>query len=328
MSILKKLMATASVFALASASLVSASAAPTSLTFTNKPADATNFTVCVYKATSPQSGAVSAVGYTIPSATINGEAYNVYINNSNSCFPLVGATTPSAFPIVDGHATEVRLANYAAASATITSQIIFNEVPKVSMVSGSKGTQTGEVSNFAVCQGSQSPVKVTFNDINENFLNSVAFSTADAALIQSFTTDASVRGKLTYTIFPTTAAVANTSGFSLNFGTFETQPSIAAAASTLIGASFNEPFSTTSAPISKKITFSVVSDCSTTNVASSSSSSMSSSSMVSSSSVVASSVAASTVAASSKATAVAAAPDAGTMTDSAKGGTVRTGGNN
>ena len=331
MSFIKNIFATASVIALASASLVSAPvlAAPTNLTFTNKPADANNYTVCVYKATSPQSGAVNATSFSISSPTINGEAYNVYINNSNNCFPLVAATTPNAFPIVDGHTTEVRLAAYVGVDKpTITSQIIFNEMPKISMVSGSKGTQTGEVSNFAVCQGSQSPIKVTFSDVNENFLNNVAFSSTDAALIQSFTTDASVRGKITYTVFPTTAAVANTSGFSLNFGTYETQPTIAAAASTLIGASFNEPFSVVGTPVSKKVTFSVVSDCTSTDVASSSaksSSSMSSSSAMSSSSMMASSssMMASSMTASSKAMTDTAST---TTTVSGKGMTDRTGG--
>jgi hypothetical protein len=321
MSILKKLIATAGVFALASASLVTANAVKaTTLTFTNKPSDTTNYSVCVFKKGSAQSGSVKVESFSVPSiVNTNGDVYIAYINNSSSCFPLVNATptlaNTSEFVLVNGHQTEVALANFGT-TAAVSSVALYNEIPTLMNVTTSKGTFTG--STATLCQGNTSAVKVTFDDENGNEL--VGTVSAGGTNFQGTPVfDTSVKGKVTITVYPTTTAVANTAGFTATFtgsDVFVPTASIPAPTVTVAPAVFT-----------KDIRFSVVPDCTSTTVASSSSVSSMSSSSMSSSSMSSSSATpvASTVAASSKApTTVVDAP----MADSAKGPTVRTGGVN
>jgi hypothetical protein len=315
MSIYTKIFATASIFAIAASALVSpvTANAATGIVFTNKPSDTANYTVCIYKDSTAQSGAVNATSFSIPSNVSNtGDAYNVYINNSSSCFPLVNSTpvTASKFLLVNGHQTEVALANYSATLAAVASSVAYNELPKLTGITTPKGS-FGDVSNVSVCQGNTGAIKVTFEDPNMNELTGTNISDTD---VQSSSFDVSTKGKLTYTIFPTTSAVANTTGFDVTF-----TASDLFVATTGTGTTIN----VAPGPITPKvIRFSVVTDCTNNTPVSS---------VVASSSVTASSTAATTSSTAASAMAATSSKAAATVEVDApsvgKGSaTVRTGG--
>jgi hypothetical protein len=307
MSILKKLIATAGVFALASASLVSASAATsTRVTIEGTPADTSNYSVCAYK--NIQSDAVLAVNLALPSTTAtNGDVYNVYINNTNNCYPLVNASASIPFTILANHTTNVKLTNPTTPATFAATSTIYNDAPALVSINGPKGLVTGDNSTYTICQNNTSEITVTFEDLNGDELTATQLS--NGTNIQSNSLTLSPKGQAVYKFFPSTTAVANTSTFAVTFaGIKETTTATVSPAVTTL---------------SKTINFSVVSDCAVTSTVTSSSKSSSSVSSMSSSSATV--VASSTVAASSKApTTVAPAPEA----DSAKGPTVRTGGVN
>jgi hypothetical protein len=308
MSIYKQIFATASIFAIAASALVSpvGASAATTLTFTNKPSDTSNYSVCVFKKGSAQSGSVKAESFSIPTiSNSNGDVYVAYINNSSTCFPLVNATptASSEFVLVNGHQTEVALASYSAAAVAVSTVSVYNEIPTLTNVVTSKGTFTG--STATLCQGNTTAVKVTFNDVNTNEL--VGTISAGGANFQGTPViDTSVKGQVTFTVYPTTSAVANTTGFNATFtasDVFTPTASLPAPTVTVAPAVFT-----------KEIRFSVVSDCTVTATVSSSSMMSSSSSAAAVATPVASSSAKATI-------------DVGEPTTSGKGGsTVRTGG--
>jgi Ricin-type beta-trefoil lectin domain len=234
--------------------------AATTLTFTNKPSDTTNYSVCVFKKGSAQSGAVKAESFSIPTiVNTNGDVYVAYTNNSSSCFPLVNATptASSEFVLVNGHQTEVALANYGAAVAAVASSALYNEIPTLLNVTTPKGTYTG--STATLCQGNTGAVKVTFDDTNMNEL--VGTVSAGGSNFQGTPVfDTSVKGKVTITVYPTTAAVANTAGFTATFtgsDVFVPTASVPAPTVTVAPAVFT-----------KEIRFSVVPDCTVAAVSS------------------------------------------------------------
>jgi hypothetical protein len=308
MSILKKLIATAGVFALASASLVSASAA-TGVTITGYSNSNPSYSLCLFGPGQTSANAVvvssgnssNSFSAGLPIQPLpNGSTYSLFVQNaSNSCTngSLVGAV--STFQVFPNHMTNVAATAGTVANSYTFAGTVVNQAPYYSSNNGNQSVN--------ICLGSTSAVTVEFTDPDGDALLG---ATSNGTFSTSYTNTA---GKVTYTVYPNASNSAT-------LGNTQTQTFTA-----------TEQTNTTPTPLnagSVSISFVTVncgSNGNNGNFVTSSSSSMSSMSSSSVSSTVATPVA-STVAASSKAptTEVAAAP----MADSAKGSTVRTGGSN
>jgi hypothetical protein len=243
--------------------------ANTSLTFTNKPSDTSNYSVCVYKNGTAQLAAVKAESFSISSnVSNNGDVYIAYINNSSSCFPLVNSTPTfsSQFLIVNGHQTEVSLSNYSIFNSAVASATVYNELPKLASISSLNGS-VGNTSNYTICQGNTNAISVTFDDANIDELTGININDLD---IQSSSFFNTAKGKLTYTLYPTIASVANNTGFDVTLTASDVfTPAPTSPASTIV---------VSPAVFSKNIRFSVSTNCESSFVSSSSISSSSSNS--------------------------------------------------
>jgi hypothetical protein len=320
MSILKKLIATAGVFALASASLVSTPISAGTLNLQNATLPAGHI-LCVVKTGNLTTSGTSVSSGASLSASVNGEEYQIYLVNSSSC-SLSNSTNTSAlgtntFFAYQNHNTQLSLGtitaattNPAAAPVLAISKSYDNTVPKYT-----------DLNTINICLGDSRSYDVTIKDENNDVLtNSGANITAIGS--NAFVSSVNGAGYFTYKVQPTTQAYSTLNNeFTLAYSVKEEDLSPAA----------NNPVVTPTfgSAVTGNVKFKTVDSANCTPVtttssskSSSSMSSMSSSSMSSSSATPV----ASTVAASSKApvTEVAAAP----MADSAKGSTVRTGGNN
>jgi hypothetical protein len=314
MSILKKLIATAGVFALASASLVSAPVSAATLNLQNATIPS-GFVLCVIS-----DGGLITSGTQVSSSisltqSTNGTKYTIAYVNSSSCSLATSSNStiaPAAFYAFTNHDTQLSLNIPSTGTTGFTAAATYaNRSPKYD------GANT-----INVCLGDSRTYQVVINDADNDVLKESAAATLSGTNSGFITSqNNSAGGSYTYTIQP------NTQAYSTLNNTFTFTPTVVEdPAGFLTSAIVGNGFGTTT-PAFTAITFKTV-DCGgvfpTTSSSSKSSSSVSSMSSSSVSSTVATPVA-STVAASSKApTEVAAAP----MADSAKGSTVRTGGVN
>ena len=307
MSILKKLMATASVIALASASLVSAPVSAATLNLTNATLPLGHI-LCVIS-----QGGLSTSGQNVSSganltSTKDGTSYSVVLVNSNSCANATAAntSTSTSFFAYNNHSTQLALSGITAGTST-TIPVITIAPSYANTIPVYNGDNT-----INICLGDARSYTIVFNDADNDTLVQSAAPVFTST--QAFVNSTNAAGSITYTVQPQTQAFSTlNNSFTVAFSVIE---------EALTNALVPAPVA-----FGKTITFKTVESANCTPV----STAKSSSSVVSSSSAVAISstaVVASTVAASSKAatptTEVAAAP----MADSAKGSTVRTGGSN
>jgi hypothetical protein len=305
MSILKKLIATAGVFAMASASLVSAPVSAATLNLTNATLPSGHILCVIADGGLSTSGTNTTSGASL-TATKDGTRYTIVLVNSNSCANATAANTSAAstFFAYTNHSTQLAIGTIT--PGTSAAVPVFTATPTYA---NAIPVYNGE-NTINVCLGNTNAYSIVFTDSDNDTLVENADPTFTAS--QAFVTSTNAAGSITYTVQPQTQAYSTLNNtFTVAFSVREE------ALTNVIAAPFG-------APLLKTITFKTVDACTVaaSSKSSSSVSSMSSSSMSSSSATV---VASSTVAASSKApTEVAAAP----MADSAKGSTVRTGGNN
>jgi hypothetical protein len=297
MSILKKFFAAASVFALASASLVSAPVSAATLNLTNATLPAGHI-LCVIA-----NGGLSTSGQNVSSgasltATTNGTQYSIVLVNSNSCANATTANTSasSTFFAYTNHSTQLAIG--AITPGTATTAPVFTAVPTYA---NSIPVYNGD-NTINICLGDSKSYSIVFTDTDNDTLVQNAVPTFTAT--QAFVTSSNAAGSITYTVQPQTQSYSTlNNSFTVAFAVNE---------EALTNAITTGSYGTA---LTKTITFKTVDACAPVAASSKAASS-----------VVASSVVASTVAASSvaPATPVAAAP----MADSAKGSTVRTGGSN
>jgi hypothetical protein len=313
MSILKKLIATAGVFALASASLVSAPVSAGQLNLQNSTIPS-GFVLCVISDGGLITSGTQVSGSASLTASVNGTKYTAaYVNSSNCSLATSTNSTiaPTPFYAFTNHDTQLQL------NIPSTGTSGFTVTPTYS----NRSPKYDGANTINVCLGDSRTYQVVINDADNDVLKettAAVLSGANSGFITSQNNSAG--GSYTYTIQP------NTQAYSTLNNTFSFTPTVVEdpsgyLTSTIVGSNFG-----VTTPAFTSITFKTV-DCGgvfpTNSSSSKSSSSMSSSSMMSSSSSM--TPVASTVAASSTApTTVAAAP----MADSAKGSTVRTGGAN
>jgi hypothetical protein len=274
--ILKKAIGTLATIATLSVPLLSsfqptvnALFSPTVLTFTNVP-EIQSFSVCVFKKGTPQSDAIKANFFSISSnIPNNGEVYSTYINANSTCFPLTEATPTiaSEFVLVNGHSTEVTLANYERDKSAVASTIVSNKAPTLSNINNSTN-----ILNYNICQGDTNAINIKFSDTDNDNLSGTIVTNSN---IQASSFDSSIKGQLTYTFFPTAAAVSTIRNFDVSFNASDAFMT----PTTNPVATFNLPTS----EVSKAVAFSVI-DCSNSSSSFSSSSPSNNSSFGSSSS--------------------------------------------
>jgi hypothetical protein len=303
MSILKKLIATAGVFALASASLVSAPVSAATVT-TSAGSLPSSVRLCAQDASASGTSRTDITNGASLTATVNGTAYNLTTTSLNNCTGATAtdytAVTGGSFYVLLNHDTTLSFTGTAAPfgfTATYN-----NASPKYN------GDTT-----FNICQGDSRSFDILVTDADNDVLNGTASSSNDAFITVSYPAN----GQVNYRIEPKPAFynTQNTNAAAITLTTVQAQLANATLSTSVFGTN------------SVVTTLNLRTVSCPNGIPTTSSSAKSSSSVVSSSSAAAvTSVTASTVAASSTAptTPVAAAP----MADSAKGSTVRTGGAN
>ena len=303
-------MATASVFALASASLVSAPVSAAQV-ITSSGSLPSSVRLCAQDVSASGTSRIDITSNGSLTATVNGTQYNLFTTSLNNC---TGATT-SDYSAVTGDPV-FALLNH---DTTLTFTGTAAPFAVASTYNNASPKYNGDTT-FNVCQGDSRFIEILVTDGDNDVLNGSASNSADAFITVTYPQN----GQVNYRIEPKPSFynTQNTTAAAITLTTVQANLSNAALTTKVFGT--NSIVSTINLR-----TVSCPNGIPANSSSAKSSSSMSSSSMMSSSSsmMATSSVAASTVAASSTKP-VAAAPDAGTMMDSAKGGTVRTGGNN
>jgi hypothetical protein len=303
MSILKKLIATAGVFALASASLVSApvSAATVSTSAGSLPS---SVRLCAQDTSASGTSRTDITNGATLTATVNGTAYNLYTTNLNNC---TGATTTD-YTLVTGGPVYALLNH----DTTLTFGGTASPFSVTSTYNNASPKYNGDTT-FNICQGDSRSFDILVTDADNDVLNGSASASADAFITVSYPAN----GQVNYRVEPKPAFYNTQNTVAANITLTTVQAAVTP--TTVFGTNSVATvlnLRTVSCPNGIPAT------ASSSSKSSSSVSSMSSSSMSSSSATpVASTVAASSAVAPKP---VADAP----MADSAKGSTVRTGGAN
>ena len=191
MSILKKFFAAASVFALASASLVSA---PVTAAVTNSTSLPSGHILCALKTGQNTSSAIALSSVT---GSYQGESYTVHLVNSSSCSLITGtpgtngnASTGIATFVFDTHPTQLNITTVTAGTATATpvltgTSTVENQAPRY----------TGPTT-INVCLGDSREYEIRFDDQNNenDFLVESTVQTAigNSAFVRSVSSNGSL----------------------------------------------------------------------------------------------------------------------------------------